>query len=72
MLEEQDARLSKELERRKQHELRDEKIRQRIREDSEEYRSLKAKLETAYLVKDRASQLEEGRMLSEQRKVMTS
>src|SRR5687768_10096631 len=69
MLEEQERLVSKELERRKHQELRDEKVRQRIREESDEIKALEQKLKTAYLNKERNSQVEEQKLLDEMRRV---
>ncbi len=69
MLDEQEAQLNRELERRKLLQLRDEKVRQRIREESDELKNLEQKLKTAYLNKERASQLEEQKLLDERKKV---
>lgn len=62
----------KEIERRKTDALREEKLIQRIREDSEELRELEAKLKAAYVAKERAAQIEESRtrrVLSKQEQI---
>lgn len=49
----------KEIERRKAESLREEKLIQRIREESEELRELEAKLKAAYVSKERQVQMAE-------------
>lgn len=69
LLEEQEQALQRELDKRKHLEIRDEKIRQRIRDDSTELKQLEHKLKTAYLNKDRSLQQEEAKALEEAKKV---
>ncbi|WAR11219.1 MNS1-like protein [Mya arenaria] len=55
----QEERLATELERRKLDSIRDEKMRQQIRETSLELRELEAKLRSAYMNKERMAQMAE-------------
>ncbi|XP_060559963.1 meiosis-specific nuclear structural protein 1-like [Ruditapes philippinarum] len=55
----QEERLAQELERRKLDGIRDEKMRQQIRETSLELRELEAKLKSAYMNKERTAQMAE-------------
>jgi hypothetical protein len=57
------------LERRRQLELRDEKVRQRIREESDEIKLLEQKLKTAYLNKDRSHQIDEKSVIDERKRI---
>lgn len=59
---------ARELERRKQLELRDEKVRQRIREESDEIKLLEQKLKTAYLNKERSLQIDEKTVIDERKR----
>lgn len=58
-LKEQEERLAKELERFKCEKLRDDKMRQQLRETSYELRELEAKLKEAYVNKERHAQMAE-------------
>ena len=64
-----EERIIQELERRKETQVRDEKMRQAIRENSVELRQLEGKLRNAYVSKERATQLEEKAMLRQLQKV---
>ncbi|CAF4169638.1 unnamed protein product, partial [Rotaria magnacalcarata] len=55
----QEERLATELERIKHEKLRDEKMRQQIRETSYELRELESKLRAAYVQKERTAQMAE-------------
>lgn len=55
----QEESLSRELERRRLEQTKDEKMRQQVRETSLELRELEAKLKAAYMNKERAAQLAE-------------
>lgn len=59
----QEERLARELERRKLDEIRDEKMRQQIRESSLELRELEQKLKSAYMNKERTAQIAEKEAL---------
>ncbi|XP_069102255.1 meiosis-specific nuclear structural protein 1-like [Argopecten irradians] len=59
----QEERLAKEMERRKLDSMRDEKMRQQIRETSLELRELEAKLKSAYMNKERSAQIAEKEAL---------
>lgn len=61
--------IAAEMERRKNDALRDTKLRQLIREESEELRELQSKLKAAYLNKERAAQVAE-RELNWEREVV--
>ncbi|XP_040181176.1 meiosis-specific nuclear structural protein 1-like [Rana temporaria] len=56
---EQEERMATELARIKQEKLKDEKLRQQIRENSLELRELEQKLKSAYLTRERAAQVAE-------------
>lgn len=59
----QEERLASELEKRKLDSVRDEKMRQQIRETSLELRELEAKLKSAYMNKERTAQIAEKEAL---------
>ncbi|MBN3323993.1 MNS1 protein, partial [Atractosteus spatula] len=60
---EQEERMAKELARINYEKLRDEKIRQQVRENSAELRELELKLKSAYLNRERAAQIAEKEAL---------
>jgi hypothetical protein len=68
-LAQQEAALVQELEKRKSDAVREEKLIQRIREESEELRELESKLKAAYVSKERAQQLAEAEHKREQERV---
>ena len=67
--EEEEARIVSELERRKMEKLRNQKIVQKVREESEELRELELKLKNAYISMERAGQLEEGKQRAQAERV---
>ncbi|XP_075064154.1 meiosis-specific nuclear structural protein 1 isoform X2 [Mixophyes fleayi] len=60
---EQEERMAQELARIKHEQLKDEKMRQQIRENSLELRELEQKLKSAYLTRERAAQIAEKEVL---------
>ncbi|CAJ0932432.1 unnamed protein product [Ranitomeya imitator] len=61
---EQEERMAQELARIKNEQLKDEKMRQQIRENSLELRELEQKLKSAYLARERAAQVAEKELLN--------
>jgi len=66
---EQQEKIAAELDKRRTTQLRDEKIVQRIREESPEIRELEAKLKAAYMNKERETQLHEKTMMATEAKM---
>eukprot|EP00658_Telonema_sp_P-2_P001359 TRINITY_DN1050_c0_g1_i11.p1 TRINITY_DN1050_c0_g1~~TRINITY_DN1050_c0_g1_i11.p1 ORF type:complete len:298 (-),score=138.51 TRINITY_DN1050_c0_g1_i11:575-1468(-) len=64
-LKDQEEKITAELHRRKVEEFRDEKLVQKIREGSEELRSLEDKLKAAYMNKERKAQIQEKEIMQQ-------
>eukprot|EP00002_Diphylleia_rotans_P022168 TRINITY_DN4340_c0_g1_i1.p1 TRINITY_DN4340_c0_g1~~TRINITY_DN4340_c0_g1_i1.p1 ORF type:complete len:493 (-),score=146.93 TRINITY_DN4340_c0_g1_i1:487-1965(-) len=67
---EDEERMAKELKRRQEEKMREEKMLQRIRQESDEIRQLESKLQAAYVNKERSGQLEEKKLIDEQKKAI--
>ena len=68
----EEMRLVEEIERRRHEQIREEKMRQSIRENSVELRELEKKLNNAYMNKERALQIQEKQYIIQKEKVILS
>jgi hypothetical protein len=69
MMEDQERAISTELDRRKQMEIREEKMRTRICEQSEELRALELRLKACHTNKERSNQISLSKAIDERKKV---